>query len=50
VCNKPFRRQDHLKKHQLIHSGDQPFCCDVCNKSFRRHDHLKAHQCIHSGD
>jgi KRAB domain-containing zinc finger protein len=50
VCNKPFRRQDHLKIHRLIHSGDRPFCCDMCNKSFTRHDHLQTHQRIHIWD
>jgi KRAB domain-containing zinc finger protein len=47
VCNKSFRRTYDLKRHRLIHSGENPFCFNVCNKSFRQ-DYMKCHQRIHS--
>jgi stress-induced morphogen len=39
-----------VKKHQIIHSGEKPFSCNVCKKSFRRKSDLKRHQLTHSGE
>ena len=33
-CFKKFSRQDHLKRHQLIHTGKKPFECNVCDMKF----------------
>ena len=48
-CDKAFSRQDNLKIHESLHTGEKPFKCLVCNKSFGNKWHLKRHQPIHSG-
>jgi uncharacterized Zn-finger protein len=30
VCDKKFTRESYLKCHQLIHTGQHPYSCDVC--------------------
>jgi hypothetical protein len=52
VCNKTFSRSDHLKRHQLRHSGLKPYCCVFCRQPFTRSDLLKAHyrDCPQRGD
>jgi KRAB domain-containing zinc finger protein len=48
VCNKTFSEKSVMKKHQLIHSGQRPYACDVCNKTFTQKSNMKTHQLIHS--
>lgn len=52
VCNKTFSRSDHLKRHQLRHSGLKPYCCVFCRQPFTRSDLLKSHyrDCPQRGD
>lgn len=49
VCEKAFKRNEHLTRHFVIHSGDKNFSCDVCHKAFSRKDHLNKHTQTHSG-
>jgi hypothetical protein len=50
MCNKAFRHQCNLRRHQRIHSGEHPYTCDVCKKAFRHQCNLRRHQRIHSGE
>lgn len=52
VCNQTFSRSDHLKRHQLRHSGLKPYCCVFCRQPFTRSDLLKSHykDCSQRGD
>ncbi|KAK0111605.1 hypothetical protein ONS95_001952 [Cadophora gregata] len=43
VCGKRFSRTDHLKRHQLRHSGVKPYSCIFCNDAFTRSDNLRDH-------
>lgn len=42
-CHYVFRRQSHLTRHVLIHTGEKPFQCTQCEERFSRSDKLKLH-------
>ncbi|KAG9340310.1 hypothetical protein JZ751_021757 [Albula glossodonta] len=44
ACGKAFRRLDHLRRHQSMHSGEKPFCCASCDKRFSQRRSQEAHQ------
>lgn len=52
VCNKTFKRSDHLRSHMRTHSSDTPFNCDWCEKGFRYRQnymiHMKNKTCVAS--
>jgi hypothetical protein len=48
VCNRRFRRQEHLKRHvRSLHTHDKPFECHECGKKFSRSDNLSQHSRTH---
>eukprot|EP00795_Rhopilema_esculentum_P005037 gene5037-146_t len=47
TCNKAFTRSHHLRRHELIHSGQKPFKCTICGRAFNRSDHLNLHLATH---
>ena len=51
VCGKEFAQVDHMEDHKAeIHSGDQPFTCDMCFKLYADSDSLKEHYNFHKID
>jgi hypothetical protein len=49
-CRLPVDRgTQRVKRHNMIHSGEKPFECDICQKKFRDLSNLKCHiLCSHS--
>lgn len=43
LCSKKFSRTDHLKRHQLRHTGIKPYSCIFCSDGFTRSDNLRDH-------
>ncbi|RKP37607.1 hypothetical protein BJ085DRAFT_8681, partial [Dimargaris cristalligena] len=44
-CSAHFRRLEHLRRHNLIHTNEKPHRCTVpgCDKRFARRDNLSQH-------
>ena len=50
VCNKQFRSNSHLTRHQQIHTGLRPYQCSVCEKRFSEPSSVKRHMYIHTNE
>ena len=43
VCDKRFKRKEHLKTHQRIHTSIKKFTCEFCEKQFKTCSDLTKH-------
>ena len=41
-CTKKFVDKSDLKRHEIVHSKESPFDCNMCSKSFKKADLLKT--------
>jgi KRAB domain-containing zinc finger protein len=50
-CKLELSRQNgNLQRHIGIHTGDQPYKCDVCGKGFSVNCYLQKHMRRYTGD
>ncbi|XP_078500171.1 uncharacterized protein LOC144755275 isoform X2 [Lissotriton helveticus] len=49
-CEKMFKTNQDLRRHQRTHSGERPYHCADCGKRFARSHHLTAHKRTHTGE
>ncbi|KAF1767719.1 hypothetical protein GCK72_007678 [Caenorhabditis remanei] len=43
VCHKTFARPSDVQRHEVVHTGEKPFECDVCGFRFGFKSNLNAH-------
>ncbi|XP_022216252.2 zinc finger protein 311-like isoform X2 [Drosophila obscura] len=43
VCGKAFKLKGVLRAHEIVHTGEQPFHCEICDVHFNRKSSLQTH-------
>lgn len=46
--SRPFKRQEHLKRHSNTHGNSREYPCKYCSKVFNRTDNLRQHTTLHA--
>uniref|UniRef100_A0A671LIJ5 C2H2-type domain-containing protein n=1 Tax=Sinocyclocheilus anshuiensis TaxID=1608454 RepID=A0A671LIJ5_9TELE len=49
-CSQCGNAFTHLKRHEMIHSGEKLYKCSHCDKRFSQSSSLKTHERIHTGE
>ncbi|XP_020298691.1 zinc finger protein 525-like [Pseudomyrmex gracilis] len=50
VCDKRFRRKQHLTSHEAVHSSLRPHICDKCDNTYKIKQHLSRHYKLRHSD
>lgn len=48
-CGKSFKTIHLLTSHQMLHTNEKPFGCDLCPSRFKWKAALKTHMIVHTG-
>ncbi|MBN3304509.1 ZN433 protein, partial [Amia calva] len=46
-CSRAFTSPSNLKKHQVVHSGQRPYHCDLCGRTFNQSGNALRHRRSH---
>lgn len=49
-CNKEFKHPQSFTRHQILHTGQKPYVCEICNRGFADNSNLGRHVKIHAID
>lgn len=43
-CGRRFKRSDHRRQHERLHTGEKPYVCPVCGAKFAQQSGLHYHK------
>jgi len=50
VCDKKFKELSHLRRHQVVHTGDRSYVCQECGRSYIDSKGLEYHIRTYTGE